>query len=94
MHAIAHNFELAANDAAGHIAYMDEFNTILNATYARYSMSPKRTDRVLEICSALDEDYMKLCNLHGIRWRAAQQRAIKALLKTLTPVALEHLNAT
>ena len=94
VHAVAHNFELAANDAAGHIAYTDEFNEILNGTYARYSMSPKRTDRVVEICDALDEGYLKLCNLHGIRWRAAQQRAIKALLKTLTPVALEHLKAS
>ena len=85
-HAVAHNLELAAQDANSFIEYLETFAKILCSSYARYSVSSKRTDRVQKIATDLDQETLRLVSLHGIRWRASIKRAIKSLLNNWKPI--------
>jgi len=82
-HAVAHNVELACNEAYGSVAYFrSEFDKITRDVVSHYSVSPKRTWKLRKVAEdVLDSDHLNLAKLHGIRWQASLQRCLKAVIQ-------------
>ena len=80
IHAVAHNLQLAGQDAWDVFPFMDTLNQILKDCYAYYHVSAKRAGSLADVALGLEQAALKFSKMHGIRWMAAQKRATQVLL--------------
>jgi hypothetical protein len=88
-HAVAHNLQRAGPDAWELFPFMEKLNQILKDCYAYYHVSAKRTGSLNDVADALGEAALKFSKMHGIRWMAAQTRAISVLLHNWQSVVVD-----
>ena len=92
LHAGAHVTQLAIGDAVGHVEYYSDWRATVQEVYVYYKLSGKKAFALAEVAEQLGLDMLTLKGSHGIRWAAADERAVKALLTDLAVIVadLEH----
>ena len=88
-HAGAHVTQLAMGDALSHVEYYSEWRRIVQEVYVYYRLSGKKAFGLSEVAASLDVDLLVLKGSHGIRWAAADERAVKALLQDLPAIVVD-----
>jgi hypothetical protein len=91
IHAVAHALELSFADACLTVEYLDEGELVLRETYNFYNTSAKRLGQLQDVAAVVNQDLLKFCKMHGMRWMASKYRAVKALLNNwhVTVVTLQ-----
>ena len=91
VHCIAHNLQLAIGDVCKEIRYVNEkFQpTVLNICKF-YQASPRRSSQLSDVGNALEQTFLKIPPVHGVRWAASEANTLKAILKDWLPL-VTHL---
>lgn len=89
IHAGAHVTQLALGDGFSHLEYYAEWRALIQEVYLYYRLSGKKAFGLSEVAASLDVDLLVLKGSHGIRWAAADERAVKALLQDLPAIVVD-----
>ena len=91
IHCVAHNLQLAIMDAAQDLPYLSEkFEPTLKKLFQFYHYSPTKQRGLTNVAQLLEEDIVRLGNIHTVRWVASKVRALNALRKDWK-VVVTHL---
>ena len=89
IHAAAHVTQLALGEAVGHLEYYVNWRATVQEVYVYYRLSGKKAFGLSEVASVLDVGLLVLKGSHGIRWAAADERAVRALLQDLPAIVVD-----
>ena len=89
VHAVAHVHQLALGEAFQLVEYYAVWRDVLQEVYVYYHKSGKKRFTLEQIAAELDTELLTLKGIHGIRWAASLEQAIKALLESLPAIAAD-----
>jgi hypothetical protein len=89
-HALAHRLESAFVDACKEVPYLSFVGELCQDLYALLNSSMKQDNQLKEMAAYLNIQMVSLTPLHGIRWLASQERAVRGVLRLFVPLCV-HL---
>ena len=89
VHAVAHVTQICNGDAFKEVVYYQEWRETTQELYVEYNGSGKRRFGLEVHANELDATLLKLTSSHGIRWAAAQERTIKAVITDLPVIVVD-----
>jgi hypothetical protein len=72
--------QLAVIDVSKDIGYLKIFYNVVRNIFKFYHGSSKRLHTLKEISEVLEEEILKLRDIHTVRWLASKVSAVRALL--------------
>ena len=82
VHCLAHRLALCTSQAAESVAGMKEYHTAVTSLYYYFKNAPARVARFAEIQRILDEDQLKIREVHGVRWLSFYE-ALEVVFRSL-----------
>jgi hypothetical protein len=82
VHCVAHNLQLAIGDVCKEVVYLGaNFQPTIVNICKFYSASPRREEQLSALSKILDECFLKIPVVHGVRWAASEASTLKAIIK-------------
>jgi hypothetical protein len=79
IHCVAHRLQLAVIDVSKDTGYLKIFDNVVRNIFNFYHGSSKRLYTLNEISEVLEEEILKLRDIHTVRWLASKVSAVTAL---------------
>ena len=90
IHCVAHNLELAVDDAVKTVPYLLKFQDTIYLVFKFYYYSPKKRRELKDMADIIQENTAHFGGVCTTRWLASRQRALVALEKNFS-VSVSHL---
>lgn len=87
-HCVAHRLQLAVLDASKEIDDLKDFDKIIKNVFHFYRGSNKRLQGLRKTAIVLEQEVVKLQDIHSVRWLVSKKEAMTALKRNFVPLII------